>query len=94
MSEIDKDVDAMALARARLLAKGFKPMPSERRRREKQVRSVADARSLRTTGRTAQFNFKTREDLKGRVAEAARADGVTIAEWMEGAIEAALRRRR
>ena len=44
-----------------------------------------DGRTLKVTGRTEQFNFKAREGLKRRVSEAAAAEGVTIAEWMERA---------
>jgi hypothetical protein len=89
-SELE-DVDAMAKARERLLAKGFGGSKKERKKREKQVRSTVDGRTLKVTGRTEQFNFKAREDIKRLVVEAAKGEGLTIAEWMERAIEAALR---
>jgi hypothetical protein len=49
-----------------------------------------DRRALRVTGGTAQLNFRCREDLKARVTEAASQEGVSIAEWMERVLEAAL----
>jgi hypothetical protein len=85
-----EDIDAMAKARQRLLAKGFAPSKKERKKREKQVRSTVDGRTLKVTGRTEQFNFKAREDIKRRVVEAAESEGITIAEWMERTLEAAL----
>ncbi|MGA7325563.1 MAG: hypothetical protein WBX25_14000 [Rhodomicrobium sp.] len=85
-----EDVDAMAKARERLLAKGFGSPKKERKKREKQVRSTVDGRTLKVTGRTEQFNFKAREDVKRRVVEAAKEDGLAIAQWMEQIIEAAL----
>jgi hypothetical protein len=59
--------------------------------RKPENRAAVDGRSLRVTGRTEQFNFKCREDIKRRAVEAAREDGVAIAEWMERTIEAALK---
>jgi uncharacterized protein (DUF1778 family) len=63
---------------------------AQRKQGEAEIRKVVDGRSLRATGRTAQFNFRSRADLKGAVQEAAKANGMTVAEWMELAIEAAL----
>ncbi|MGA7323838.1 MAG: hypothetical protein WBX25_05015 [Rhodomicrobium sp.] len=45
-----------------------------------------DRRTLRATGRSEQFNFKARKDLKRRVIEAANREGISVAEWMERAI--------
>ena len=84
-----EDPDAMAKARATLRAKGFSSTPKARKQKETKIRSAVDKRTLRVTGRTAQFNFKAREDIKRRVTEAAEGEGITIAEWMERAIEAA-----
>jgi hypothetical protein len=42
------------------------------------------------TGRTAQLNFRCREDLKARVSKASSHAGMSIAEWMERVLEAAL----
>lgn len=86
-----EDPDAMAKARAQLRAKGFNPGPKARKKKEKQIRSAVDGRTLKVTGRTEQFNFKAREGLKRRVSEAAADEGVTIAEWMERAVEAVLK---
>ena len=86
-----EDPEAMAKAREKLRAKGFTPGPKARKKKEKQIRSAVDGRTLKVTGRTEQFNFKAREGLKRRVSAAAVADGVTIAEWMERALEAALK---
>ncbi len=86
-----EDRDAMAKAREKLRAKGFTPGPKERKQKEKRIRSAVDGRTLKGTGRSAQFNFKAREDIKQRVSQAAAAEGVSIAEWMERAIEAAFK---
>ena len=94
MADLDfdfEDPDAMARAREQLRAKGFRPGPKERKQKEKKIRAAVDGRSLRVTGRTEQFNFKAREGLKERVAQAAAGEGLSIAEWMERAIEAALK---
>jgi hypothetical protein len=88
-----EDPEAMAKARAQLRAKGFTLGPNARKKKEKQIRSAVDGRTLKVTGRTEQFNFKSREGLKRRVSEAAADEGVTIAEWMERAVEAALKAR-
>lgn len=63
---------------------------AQRKQGEAEIRKVVDGRSLRTTGRTAQFNFRSRAELKSAVQDAAKANGMTVAEWMEHAIEAAL----
>jgi hypothetical protein len=61
-----------------------------RKTRQKAVASATDGRSLRARGRTEQFNFKSTPGLKKRAQEAAAAQGITLAEWMEHAVEAAL----
>lgn len=63
---------------------------TQRKQGEAEIRKVVDGRTLRATGRTAQFNFRSRAELKTAVQEAAKANGMTVAEWMEHAIEAAL----
>ncbi len=63
---------------------------TQRKQGETEIRKVVDGRTLRATGRTAQFNFRSRAELKTAVQVAAKAGGVTVAEWMERAIEAAL----
>jgi predicted HicB family RNase H-like nuclease len=59
-----------------------------RKTRHKAVANAKDGRSLRASGRTAQFNFKSTPGLKQRAQEAAAAEGITLAEWMEQAVEA------
>ena len=86
-----EDPDAMAKAREKLRAKGFQQRPEGPKAERKRIRAAVDGRSLRGTGRSEQFNFKCREEIKRCAIEAARADGITIAEWMERAIEAALK---
>jgi hypothetical protein len=67
------------------------PKKAERRQRELKARSMVDGRSLRATGRTAQFNFKCLPEIKSLIHETAGSEGVTVAEWMERAMLAALR---
>jgi predicted HicB family RNase H-like nuclease len=90
--ELDAE-DAFEQARQRWTKKGLQASPKARKAREQQLRSTVDGRTLRTTGRTAQFNFKCRPDIKTNAVEAAKEDGLTIAEWLEAAIEAALAKR-
>jgi hypothetical protein len=61
-----------------------------RKNRQKRVGDAVDRRSLRSSGRTAQFNFKSTPGLKSAAAEAAARRSVTLAEWMEEAVEAKL----
>ena len=58
--------------------------------RHKAISASVDRRTLTRTGRTAQFNFKSTPGLHARVKAAAESKGQTLAEWMEGAIEAKL----
>ena len=46
---------------------------------------------MRSTGRTAQFNFKALPELKPAALKAAQKSGLTLAEWMEEAVTAKLR---
>lgn len=64
---------------------------SARRARHKRLASAVDGRSLRASGRTEQFNFKCTPGLKKLAQDAAVRDGITLAEWMERAVEAAIR---
>jgi hypothetical protein len=61
-----------------------------RKKRQKRLADSVDRRSLRASGRTEQFNFKSTPGLKARAQEAAVRKGITLAEWMERAVEAAL----
>jgi hypothetical protein len=66
------------------------PKKAERKAREKKARSVVDGRSLRAKGRTEQLNVKVRPDIKQALAVQIEAEGVTIADFMERMLEAAL----
>ena len=48
-------------------------------RNRRGARKDVDGRSLRATGRTAQLNIKTREDVKRRLLQAVKQDGRPIA---------------
>ena len=61
-----------------------------RKQRQKVISKAADGRSSRATGRTEQFNFRSVPGLKERAQEAAAQNGMSLAEWMEIAVEAAL----
>jgi hypothetical protein len=66
------------------------PKKAVRKQREKKARSVVDGRTLRAKGRTEQLNVKVRPDIKRAIAERIEADGITIADFMERTLEAAL----
>jgi len=94
----DDDWD-MAAARAKL-APQHDNSKRARQSRQKRIakavdRSATDGRSLRSTGRTAQFNFKALPELKPAALKAAQKAaekaGLTLAEWMEEAVTAKLR---
>ena len=85
-----EDEDAFARAREKWAKKGLVASPKARKAREKQIRATVDGRTLRVTGRTEQFNFKALPDLAKAAKAAAKEDGITIAEWMEEAIQAKL----
>jgi hypothetical protein len=87
--DYENDLDAIAKMRAQF-KRGRKDTPKERKQREQKIRSAVDGRSLRATGRTEQFNFKCREGTGQRAREAAKAKGMTIAEWMQRAVDLAL----
>jgi predicted HicB family RNase H-like nuclease len=65
-------------------------LDNRRKKRQKRLADSVDRRSLRASGRTEQFNFKSTPGLKARAQEAAVRKGITLAEWMERAVEAAL----
>lgn len=89
----DEDWD-MEAARAKLRPKVDQSKRGRQGRQRKIAQAVTpsarDGRSLRSTGRTAQFNFKALEGLKPAAQKAATAAGLTLAEWMERAVNAAL----
>lgn len=61
-----------------------------KKKAEDTLAAVVDGRSLRATGRTAQFNFRCTPDLKSEVKSAAAASGLDLAEWMERVLKSAL----
>jgi hypothetical protein len=61
-----------------------------RKSRHKKVDGTTDGRSLKATGRTEQFNFKSTPGLKDRARAAAVREGVSLAIWMERVVESAL----
>ena len=60
--------------------------------RQQNLAKSADRRALRATGRTEQFNFRCKPGLKVKAQSAADDSGLTLAEWMERAVEAAARK--
>jgi predicted HicB family RNase H-like nuclease len=90
----DEDWD-MAVARAKLAPKHDNSKKGRQQRQQRIARAVdrsaRDGRSLRSTGRTAQFNFKALPELKLAALKAAEKAGLTLAEWMEEAVTAKLR---
>jgi predicted HicB family RNase H-like nuclease len=63
---------------------------ADRKKQRKKLVAAVDKRSLRATGRTEQFNFRTTEEIGAKARAAAKAAGITIAEWMEEAVAAYL----
>jgi hypothetical protein len=78
-----------AKARAKL-APNVDNRTAARKARKRTLADAVDGRSLRASGRTEQFNFKATPGLKARAQEAAASEGITLAEWMEHAVHAAL----
>ncbi len=90
----DKTIDELdaALAsvhRERLIREPSIPKARKKRERKHALRHD-DGRRRRKTGRTAQFNFKAKPELKEQVNAACRDHDLKIAEFMEAAIEAHL----
>jgi hypothetical protein len=85
----DTEIHSFAAARKKWAAKVDGGKDARRVRHEKLTDAV-DGRSLRATGRTAQFNFRCSEGLKAKATAAAREAGITLAEWMERAVDAAI----
>ena len=78
--------DAFQKAWAKQKSSG-KPQKSQRKTREKKVRSVVDGRSLKATGRTEQLNVTIRPDLKLAITEYVKAEGIKIVDLVERALE-------
>jgi predicted HicB family RNase H-like nuclease len=80
----DEDLRA---ARAKFAAK-VDGRKAARKTRQKRLSASTDGRSLRASGRTEQFNFRSSPGLKKSAQNAAAGRGITLAEWMEEAVEA------
>jgi hypothetical protein len=92
-NELVNGTDVMREAVRALMGKGFGPVAPQkaaRKQREKQVRSTVDGRTLRAKGRTAQLNVKVAPEIKQAVSEHCEREGVSVADWMESALRAAL----
>ncbi len=61
-----------------------------RQDREKAIDNTIDGRSLRATGRNAQFNFRARPTLRDEAMTVAKAQGLSLAEFMEKIIQNAI----
>ena len=66
------------------------PKKAERKQREKKARSIVDGRTLKAKGRSEQLNVKVRPEIKQAIAACVEAEGLTIADWLEATLEAAL----
>lgn len=88
---VPDDQNEMMRGLAALVGKGLSQKPKARKARQKKVKSAVDGRTLRETGRTKQFNFKCREEVKEMADQMARARDITTAEFMESLILAASR---
>ena len=84
----------MSAARKLWEQKNVTRKKADRKGQRKKLVASVDKRSLRATGRTAQFNFRATPEMKAKAQEAAEAAGLSIAEWMELAVAAYLARDR
>lgn len=80
---LNENADAMRRARQELVAKGFGKSPTDRKKREKKIRSTADGRTLTKTGRVEQLNVRVTPELKKAVNDVSEAEGIRIAELVE-----------
>lgn len=86
------DHNAMLNAFAAIMKPSGAPSPrkAERKAREKKVAKMVDGRTLRAKGRTVQINFKAKPSLREALDAKIAAEGITIADFMERMLEAAL----
>jgi len=82
----------MSAARKLWEQKNVTRKKADRKGQRKKLVASVDKRSLRATGRTAQFNFRATPGMKAEAQAAAEAAGLSIAEWMELAVAAYLAR--
>ena len=85
----EAEIYDMQKAREKFAA-SISPKKGDRKARAKRLTGSVDGRSLRSSGRTAQFNFKSTPGLHQRAKDAATRAGKPLAEWMEELVEAAL----
>jgi len=86
------DDDAMANAFAALMKTSGPPSSrkADRKAREKKVGNMVDGRKLKAKGRTVQINFKAKPDIRKALDAYLAAERMTIADFMERTLEAAL----
>jgi hypothetical protein len=85
------DDEAYSIAdQKRLLAAKFDNRKGARKARRQKLNKSVDGRSLRQTGRVEQFNFRCTPGLHQKATEIAAAAGMSLAEWMENTVEAAI----
>ena len=89
------DDNAMANAFADLWKTSKSPSSrkTERKAREKKVSNMVDGRKLRAKGRTVQINFKAKPEIRAALDAYLAAEKMTIADFMERTLEAALEQR-
>lgn len=79
----------MAAARAKFASK-FNGNKTARKERAKRQSAAVDRRALRDAGRDAIFSFRCRSDLQEACKGIAKRKGMSIAEWMESVLQAAI----
>jgi len=89
----DEEIFSIDEAKTKWAVHGLAPQSAPVRARRKGLTKGVDGRKLRATGRNQQFNFRCRKGLKKEVDRAAKKAGLTTAEWMEIALEYALKGR-
>lgn len=89
MSIDELDAALASVHRERLIREPTNPKARKKRERKHALRHD-DGRRRRKTGRTAQFNFKAKPELREQVNLVCRDYDLKVAEFMEAAIEAHL----
>jgi hypothetical protein len=79
-------VSSFAAARAKAAA-WFDNSRQGRKKRHKRTAKAVKTRSLNGTGRLDQINFRCRSDLKTQVYRLIEESGMSVAAWMERALE-------
>ena len=89
MADSEEKIHSFKAARAKWDNKSGKKK-SARREQEKKLEKIVDKRMLRATGRTEIFSFRCSDELKEICKRVAKNQGLTIAEWMELTLRAAV----